>query len=79
MTEKVMEMVQLENGDVVLRDVDSSGEPVMTLSFSKGVNELLQNAKLDIAKVMLEAGIQRHQEILLAQDQLQSTNSGLLH
>lgn len=77
MTEKVMELVQLENGDVVLRDVDSSGEPVMTLSFSKGVNNLLDKSKLDIAKVMLEAGIQRHQELMQAQDQ--ASNSGLLH
>ena len=80
MTEKIMELVLLENGDIVLRDADSSdNEPMMKLSFSKDVNKLLKNSKLDIARVMLEAGIERHQEIELAKEQQESKSTDLLH
>lgn len=82
MTEKVMELVLLENGDIVLRDADSAeNEPLMKLSFSEDVNKLLKNSKLDIARAMLEAGIERHQEIELAKEQTRQEpkDSNLLH
>lgn len=79
--EKIMELLQLENGDIVLRDSESKDEPLMTLSFSEELEKMVQGAKLDIAKVMLEAGIRRHQEILFAseQEQTKQSDGGLLH
>lgn len=83
MTEKLMHLVQLDNGDIVLRDADANAknQPLMTLSFSKEVDDILKEAKLEIAKVMLQAGIQRHQEILFAQHQHlgEQSPSGRLH
>ncbi|MBX2848566.1 MAG: hypothetical protein KTR16_09605 [Acidiferrobacterales bacterium] len=80
--EKVLELVQLSNGDIELRDTQSDEQSaLMTVSFSGEVNTLLQNNKLDIARAMLEAGIKRQNELLSAQyRQLQeSKHSNLLH
>lgn len=82
MSEKVVELVQLENGDIILRDSDDSNqEPLMKLSFSDDISQLLQGSKLDIARVMLEAGLERHQELLLSKEQQtpDSNKSGFLH
>ena len=81
MTEKVMELVQLENGDIVLVDAHATdSEPLIKLSFSADANTFLQNNKLDVARVMLEAGIERHQQLVVADQKSQETNkSGLLH
>lgn len=81
MSEKIVELVQLENGDIVLRDSErSEQEPLMKLSFSKNIDNLLQSNKLDIARVMLEAGIERHQQLLQEQQEIQEIKtSGLLH
>ena len=82
MSDKVVELVQLENGDIILKDSEKSEqEPLMKLSFSDDVNKLLKSTKLDIARVMLEAGIERHHELLLAQEEqvVESKKSNLLH
>ena len=59
------ELVQLENGDVVLREIDKDQEPLLRFSFSDNIDGVLRDAKLDITRSMLEAGIKRYQELLL--------------
>jgi len=68
MKQKTIKLVELENGDIVLKDSKSTNEPLLRLSFSKTVENMLQENKLEVVRVMLEAGIDRHQEIVLAQE-----------
>lgn len=76
--EKTMELVQLDNGDVVLRDTDK--EPVIRISFSDNAKHFLQGDKMDITRAMVEAGIQRHLELLsIKQRPINSHDSGYLH
>lgn len=57
MAELFLEIVELENGEVVLREMESDDVPVMRVSFSDDMKKRLQDQHLDVAKVMLSAGI----------------------
>ena len=53
------EVVELANGDVALqREGDDKGQPLVTMRFSTELLRFLRNGKLDIAKVMIEAGLE---------------------
>ena len=72
--------MQLENGDVVLRDVENQDKPLMRFSFSDNIDDVLRGEKLDITKAMLEAGIKRHHELLLQKESsLDGLKSGYYH
>ncbi|MEC8444394.1 MAG: hypothetical protein VXZ05_09310 [Pseudomonadota bacterium] len=52
------EIVELSNGDVALRRVDEpEGEALMRISFSEDAKASLQDHHIDVARVMLEAGV----------------------
>lgn len=51
------EIVELENGDVALQRSDDSGEPLLRIKFSEESSFFLSEAKFDIAKAMIEAGL----------------------
>lgn len=52
------EIVELDNGEVALRRADGSGTPpLVTIKFSEESRYYLEDAKFDIAKVMIEAGL----------------------
>ncbi len=57
MAELFLEIVELENGEIVLREMESDDVPVMRVSFSEDMKKRLQDQHLDVAKVMLSAGI----------------------
>ena len=63
MSNSIIELVQLENGDIVLRKSDNHDQPLVTISISDHVENVLPEDKLDIANAMVEAGIERYQEI----------------
>lgn len=53
------EVVELANGDVALqREGDDKGQPLVTMRFSTELLRFLRSGKLDIAKVMIEAGLE---------------------
>jgi len=52
------EIVELENGEIALKRVDSDGEPLVRVSFSDEVKFYLQDQCIDIAKAMINTGIQ---------------------
>lgn len=58
--ELVMEIVELENGDLALRFADqaSDEQPVLRVGVSEALRENMQERFVDIAKVMLTAGVQ---------------------
>ncbi|GAB1265344.1 hypothetical protein NBRC116492_21530 [Aurantivibrio infirmus] len=53
------EILELENGDVVLqREGDAEGEPLVVMRFSNELMRYFKDAKIDIAKIMIEAGLE---------------------
>ena len=54
----LLEIVELENGEIVLRYVEDKGEPLVTIRFSDESRSYVKQSSLDIAKVMIQAGIQ---------------------
>lgn len=63
MTE-VYEIIEAEEGGFVLRRVDSDDEPVVTIQFSGEARKFLGEASGEIAKTMIEAGIEQVEEMM---------------
>jgi len=57
MADMFLEIVELDDGDIALRRADSEDEPIMRISFSEHTLSQLQDQHIDVAKVMLTAGI----------------------
>ncbi|MEJ6611831.1 MAG: hypothetical protein QNL64_00895 [Porticoccus sp.] len=51
------EIVVLPNGDIALKRGNDADEPLIRISFSKEVAGFSEESKIDLAKVMIEAGI----------------------
>ena len=81
MSEPRIELVQLANGDIALRRSDNPDEPLVTISISDQVEDLLPMDKIDIAQSMVEAGIERYRDIQLerVEEAEQAGTSGMLH
>ncbi|MFA7553613.1 MAG: hypothetical protein WCY88_05135 [Spongiibacteraceae bacterium] len=73
MSSAFLEIVQLPTGEIVLQRSDHEGEPLLNIQFSKESQIFLEGAELDIAKVMIQAGIQAAAEYseLRASEELQ--------
>ena len=54
----LFEIIELPNGDIALRRADESGEPLVSIRFSKESLYFLNESKIDIAKAMIEAGLE---------------------
>jgi len=80
-SEQIIELVQLSNGDVALRDSENPEQPLVTIKFSDAVENLLPADKLSIGKAMVEAGIERFGEIQYqrVEDAQAAGEAGLLH
>ena len=51
----VFEITQLTNGDVVLREADDEGEPLVRISFSHEVRGMLGDDLVGVAEAMIDA------------------------
>ena len=54
----ILEIAQLSNGDVVLRDSGDDGRPLLKISFSEEVKDMLGSDLMGVAEVMLDAATQ---------------------
>ena len=54
----LLEIVDLGNGEIVLQRADESSDPLVTIKFSEESQVYLLDNGLEVAKVMLQAGIQ---------------------
>lgn len=54
----LLEIVELASGEVVLRRPGGEGEPLVRIQFSADSREYLSDSRLEIARAMIEAGIQ---------------------
>ncbi|GAA6152642.1 hypothetical protein [Pseudoteredinibacter isoporae] len=59
----LFEIVELANGDVALQRADDKGEPLLTIHFSEESNFYLQDAKVEVARAMVQAGLEAASEI----------------
>ncbi len=48
----------MPNGDVVLRRAGEEGEPLVNIRFSAEVRDYLPESRLEVARIMIHAGIQ---------------------
>ncbi len=56
------EIVELVDGEIVLRRADEDGEPLVSISFSEEALYFLNNSKFSVAKAMIEAGLEAASE-----------------
>ena len=58
MSNSYYEVVELANGDIALQRVDGDGEPLVKIKFSPEVQYYLEEHCIDVAKAMINSGIQ---------------------
>ncbi len=57
---QIFEIVELDNGDIALRRADSPmQEALVKIQFSDDAKASLQAHQVDVARVMLEAGVRK--------------------
>ena len=79
-SESRIELVQLANGDIALRHSDKPEEPLVVITISDQVADLMPMDKIDIAQSMVEAGIERYRDIQVERvEESHVVNSGMLH
>lgn len=72
----VFEIVELEDGEIALTRIDGEGEPLVSIKFSEESLSFLRNSKIDVAKAMIEAGLDAVAEI---EDDVASVEEAVLH
>ncbi|MEO0367163.1 MAG: hypothetical protein AAF197_00095 [Pseudomonadota bacterium] len=79
--ETTVELVQMENGDIALRRSDLQEHPMVIIKFSDVSLNLISPDKLEIARAMVEAGIQRFGELQVqrVEEAQAAAESGFLH
>ncbi|MCZ6829653.1 MAG: hypothetical protein O7F73_08710 [Gammaproteobacteria bacterium] len=58
MASAFLEIVELANGDIVLQRAEDEGEPLVVIRFSEESRVYLFDATLEVARVMIQAGMQ---------------------
>lgn len=58
MASSFLEIVELANGDIVLQRAEEEGEPLVVIQFSEESRGYLMDATLEVARAMIQAGIQ---------------------
>jgi hypothetical protein len=53
-----LEIVEMPNGDIVLQRSEDDGEPLVVLKFSEETRVYLMDGTLEVARAMIQAGIQ---------------------
>ncbi len=73
----LFEIVELPDGEIALRRADESGEPLVSIRFSPESVYFLDESKIDIAKAMIEAGLEAAGEIQdIQEDSVDSEENG---
>ncbi len=65
----LFEIVELPDGEIALRRADETGEPLVSIRFSTESVYFLDESKIDIAKAMIEAGLEAAGEIQEIQEE----------
>ncbi len=51
----ILEITQLNNGDIVLREAEDEGEPLLCIRFSDEVRDMLGDDLVSVAEAMIDA------------------------
>jgi hypothetical protein len=57
-TSSFLEIVELANGDIALQRAEDEDEPLVVIQFSEESRVYLMDATLEVARAMIQAGIQ---------------------
>lgn len=71
MSASLLEIVDLGDGEIVLQREDDADEPLVTIRFSEEAQLYLMEQGLEVARAMIQAGIQAVSDIT---DQSQAEN-----
>lgn len=63
MSTSILEIVELDDGEIVLQRAEEGGEPLVTIRFSEESQVYLRGNGLEVAKAMIQAGIQAAAEL----------------
>ncbi|WP_106477128.1 hypothetical protein [Phytohalomonas tamaricis] len=55
----ILEIVELADGEVVLRPSEGEGKPLVSIRFSEEALELLRHSRFDVAREMIDHAITR--------------------
>ena len=58
MPTSLLEIVDCGNGEIVLQRADDDSEPMVTIRFSDEARAYMMDNSLEVAKAMIQAGIQ---------------------
>ncbi len=61
---EVYEIIETKEGEYALRRAEGDEEPVLTISFSADAIEFLRDARTEVVKSMIEAGIHCVEEMV---------------
>ncbi|NQX89494.1 MAG: hypothetical protein HRT77_12595 [Halioglobus sp.] len=64
MTTSILEIVDCGDGEIVLQRANDDSEPVVSIRFSDEARVYLMDNGLEVAKAMIQAGIQAAADIL---------------
>ena len=64
MSASLLEIVDLGDGEIVLQRADDDSEPLVTIQFSDESRMYLMDNGMEVAKAMIQAGIQAAAEIM---------------
>lgn len=67
MSSDLYEIIELSSGEIALRRANEEGEPLVTIRFSEESLYFLQDAKYDVAKAMIEAGMEAAGDVAASQ------------
>ncbi|MEH6549682.1 MAG: hypothetical protein V7711_09440 [Pseudomonadales bacterium] len=63
MSSSLLEIIELPNGEIVLKRADGESEPLVNIRFSEETRSYMPYIRLEIAKAMIQAGIQAFSEL----------------
>ncbi|WP_148254959.1 hypothetical protein [Aidingimonas lacisalsi] len=55
----ILEIVELNDGEIVLRSAEGEGEPLLRIRFSEEAAELLRQSRFEVAQEMIDHAITR--------------------
>ena len=58
MSSSLLEIVELPDGEIVLQRAEEDGEPLVEIRFSDEARVYLMDGTLEVARAMIQAGIQ---------------------
>ena len=59
----VLEIIEMVNGDIVLKPAGENNKPLLTIRFSGETNKYVSNDRIEVAKAMINAGIDALSEL----------------